>query len=219
MKKLILAAAGIGLTALLAPQANATLAATATDNGVAVPGFNCTVTGGGGGLNCSSTADPAFSLISLVGIGSPAIKQPDLSSLTLDATSAAGFTGTHVLGITLTQTNISQAVTGITSTFTVNNLVGGPFGPTTESTGWNGVATRRSTTFLANVTNETRSFTDPVAITVTDDSHSYAITFTAAGQTATDTIQLVGAVPEPTTLAVLGTGILGLGLVGLRRRR
>jgi hypothetical protein len=119
----------------------------------------------------------------------------------------------------VTQTGLAIATSGVaTSTFTVNNLVDGPFGPTTESAFING-ALFATTTFDAATIVDTTLFTGPAPALITSDAHAYSITFTGPGQTATDTIQLVVATPEPGALGLLGVGLLGLGLVRARSAR
>ena len=212
--KHLLGAAALAAATFLTSQANAgILSVSVFDDGVAVPlacagGVNSPITCQGGSAN--------FSSINVAGIGAPPLPLADLSSITIDATSASG--GTHVLDVTVDQSGLNVVgATSATATFTVNNLVGGPFGPTTESASING-ALFASHTFDATTINDTTAFTGPSPALITSNSHSYSITFTGAGQTATDTIQLVVGAPEPMSIALLGVGLLGLGVVSARKR-
>jgi PEP-CTERM motif len=79
----------------------------------------------------------------------------------------------------------------------------------------------RSSTFPVGTTNATTGpFLDTAAQAITADAHQFNITFTAPGQSANDTIQLIGttAASEPASIALLGSGLVGLGFA-LRRRR
>jgi hypothetical protein len=208
MKRLLWAATLAAATFLTSPAHAGILSVTAFDDGVAVllacaGGVNAPISCGGSSTN--------FVDINIAAVGAPPLPLADLSSLTIDATSANG--GTHTLDLTVTQTGLAIATSGVaTSTFTVNNLVDGPFGPTTESTFING-ALFASATFDATTINDTTLFTGPAPALITSDAHAYSITFTGAEQTATDTIQLVVSTPEPGALGLLGVGLLGLGLV------
>ena len=210
MRQLLLAATA--LFGLASPALAGVITIGVLDDGVAVPlvctgGVNAPISCSGGSLH--------FASINVAAVGEPQLPGASLASVTIDATAnTAG--GVHVLDIAVDQIglNVVTGAADATSTFTVNHLVGGPFGPATLSTSVNG-ALFASNTFPVT-TNATVSSTDALPGIVTSTGHDYSITFTAGGQSATDTIQLVTAaidVPEPMGIALLGSGLIGLGMV------
>jgi methionine-rich copper-binding protein CopC len=227
MKHLLtmLATAALGAAALgLAVPAHATLTCTITVDGSAIA--SCPASGTGT-ISFAGADAPLFSSITLTGDGSPNLPQPDLSTVTLDVSSAATFTGSHVLGVDIFQTGVAAPVGAtLQTTATINGLINLP-GPTTLSDAFNGTSTTlgttlRSSTFAATFTGAIGPFLDVLGVPLTADAQQYLITFTAPNQSANDTIQLQGisplSVPEPSSLGMLGVALLGLGLVYRRRQ-
>lgn len=164
--------------------------------------------------------DSNFSSIDISATGSPLVPNADLSSVALNVKSATS--GSHTLTIDIFQTGVSApAGSRLESTFSTNDLIGDP-GPTVESTFFNGTSGSLGT-LLATHTFPVGDIVDsfgPVISTIGTplfaDAHQYMVTFTAAGQSSNDTIQLSSSIPEPSTWAMLGLGFGGLLLLGGR---
>src|SRR3954462_1119889 len=212
MRNLLYAASATTLLALaLAPAAHATLNCNVLVDGATVgsclPSQN-------GAVSLPPIVNPLFSSISLTGSAFPALPNESLSTVTLDVTSGTGFTGTHTLELRIFNTGFpTLGPETITSTFTVNNLIGGPFGPTTLNDYINGTASTLGTflngaTFPVTTTGTVGPLTSGLIQNVTADAQQYIITFTGPNQSANDTIQMISTaarVPEPASLALLGS--------------
>ena len=76
------------------------------DNGVLV-GVSPPSPFGIAAFSDNGTLDPAFAAIGVLANGRPLIPNPDLSSVTLDISAGAGFTGTHTLTVEIFQIGVS----------------------------------------------------------------------------------------------------------------
>jgi hypothetical protein len=54
---------------------------------------------------------------------------------------------------------------------------------------------------------------------IPSDSVHYSLTFTAPGQSVGATIQIMSPIPEPVSLALIGSGLFTVGLLARRRRK
>lgn len=199
--------AAIGAT----PAGAATLGIEIFDNGTLID----TVSSVSGAATLSAS-DAVFSNITVAAQGSPTLPKADLSSVTLDATAAAGLTGLHTLVVDVIQSAI--AGTGNTrSTFTINGLVNDP-GPTTESTWADGVMLASHTFPVGLLDGSAGPITAPFGAFTTDQIQ-YTIAFTAADQSFGGSAQLTTGVPEPSTWAMILLGGAGLAFMASRKRR
>jgi hypothetical protein len=202
-------------TALLAAigvsPAQATLQIEVFDNGTLIDN----VTGITTGAASLTTNDANFANITVNAQGSPILPNADLSSVTLDASAAAGFTGAHLLTIDILQSAV--AGTGNTlSTFTVNGLVNDP-GPTTESTFANG-GLLASHTFPAALLDGSFGPVSAATGAFTSDEIQFAVNFDEPRQSFGGSAQLTTGVPEASTWAMLGLGFAAMAFIGYRRR-
>lgn len=198
--------ASMGIT----PASSATLSIEVFDNATLID----TVSSVSGAATLSAS-DGAFSNITVAAQGSPILPRADLSSVTLDATTAAGFVGAHTLTVDILQT---VAGTGNTrSTFTVNGLVNDP-GPTTESTWADGLLLASHTFPVGLLDGSAGPITAPFGA-FTSDAIKYGIGFTAADQSFGGSVQLTTGVPEPSTWAMLLVGVVFLAFGAATRKR
>lgn len=216
MRKLLLASAF--LAALTVPGAAQSLHLEVFDGATLVDSITSTT-----GVFNLNTTDANFSTISVTGVGVPLVANPDLSTVTLDVKSATA--GTHVLTVDVFQTGVSaSAGQKINSTLNINDLIGDA-GPSTLGTFVNGTDTTLGTSLVSHtfpvgdLDDHFGPITSTLASALTADAEQYMITFTAAGQSANDTIQLSSTIPEPSTWAMLVSGFGLIALVGLQRRR
>ena len=209
MNRLFLASA---VLASLATPAAATLQIEVFDNGALIDNITGITTGA-----ASLTANDAnFANITIAAQGSPILPNADLSSVTLDATAALGFTGSHTLTVDILQSAIFG--TGNTlSTFTVNGLTNDP-GPTTESTFANG-GLLASHTFPAVLLDGSFGPVSAATGAFSSDETQFAIDFTAPRQSFGGSIQLTTGVPEPSTWVMLGIGFGFMAWGASTRRR
>ena len=217
MRKLLPIAALLASASLCAPAAHASLISIGLQQANTNSGAVTTVAtdGGSGGVSYSG-AYGSFTLNQIQASGSPILAAPNLDSGAINVSDASG--GTITVYVTESGLSSPLGVNELLSAFT-SNLFNGDVTSVVETTyigthnemfggtelasrSFNGIATQTFADF-------TPSLTSPYSETM-----EYVITTTGAAD-VNDTIDI--AVPEPASVALLGSGLLALGLL-LRRR-
>jgi PEP-CTERM motif len=197
--------------AALATPAAATLQIEVFDNATLIGDISGITTGAAS----LTTNDANFANITIAAQGSPILPKADLSSVTLDASASAGFTGEHTLTVDVFQSAI--AGTGNTlSTFTVNGLTNDP-GPTTETT-FADSGLLASHTFPVGLLDGSAGPIPAAVGAFSSDEIQFAVDFTAARQSFGGSAQLTTGVPEASTWVMMGLGFALLAFVGVRKK-
>lgn len=189
-------------------------------------GFSTTSAPPGAAAASSSTGDLSYStgvgpflINQITAIGTPGVPEPILDTTSIDVSSG----GSGTLYVWITEQNISSpaGASNFLSGFT-SNTWNGLVTSVTETTYLSGNnvlfgGTRLATaTFTAQSQSLNEMVASPTLTSPYSETVEYILAFGGEGS-ANDTINL-SAVPEPASLALLGVGILGVGIFKGRRR-
>jgi hypothetical protein len=218
MRNILLATAAVGALALAASPAHAAVVIQAfanTTGTLPAPGDNnaALLTGG--------TAIGEFSHVSLTATGQPLPGGGILDSTAVQVSSSGG---SATLFIWVTETGITAPIGGALNFVSgfENNAQSINSVQETTSLDTANVAyvsgTALSTELVAPGTDNSLSKIAATGAGPYSVTEEFVVTDLPGGINDTNTIQLKAVAPEPTSLAVLGIGLLGLGFVASRKR-
>ena len=218
MRKLLPVAALLASASLCAPAAHASLISIGLQEANTNSGAITTVTTDSGtGAASYSGAYGDFTVNQVQATGSPVLASPNLDSGSINVSSASG--GTITVYVTESGLSSPVGVIDLASAFT-SNVFNNDVTSVAESTyvstsnALYGGALLASNTFTG-IGTQTSTDASPVLADPFSETMEYVIT-TYGTADVNDTIDLT-AVPEPASIALLGSGLLALGLL-LRRR-
>lgn len=234
MRKLLFAAAALtGLTMAINDSAAGpiTVSASYTSNGGPAVGLTMTPSNiaAGSGTYSSSGADTNFS-VQVNGLHEPILLNPSFNSNTVEATLSAATGFPLVLTVVVTHFDVDPSDKGFLQTTLNSNILTGTVTPggitdVHVEAFIDATNTGLTTTSLASLsTNAVLGETGPVETPLTftapfSQTVIYTATFNNPNVSLNASAQIVGTIPEPATLALFGTALLGFGLARARRRQ
>jgi hypothetical protein len=227
MRRLLISAS-IAAAALAAPAAHAvpSFGIEILEDGNIVASFPLTAANS---TATKSFTDALFELVDVSVIGSPLTPDPSFQMVaTVDL--ASGFTGSHTLTLRSTETDLTGGgFVGLANAFTYSAIT--QPGSTTTATEKNFIDASDSayaeTTLIATTPQQVGSpiYTSPifnyspVPLSLFSETEEVDFSFNGPADAQTSN-QIIGTdtVPEPVSLWILASGLLGLGVIRLHRR-